>query len=78
MKRSVTDTQTEEVNHLSKSKWSNDLDGKDTIEAEGEKKKTSALSGLIQAYSKEGKSVTWGDQVRGLQVLLKSFYSTVS
>nr|GEV60627.1 YLP motif-containing protein 1 [Tanacetum cinerariifolium] len=61
VKHSVTDTQTEEVNHLSKSKWSNDLDGKDPIEA-GEKKKTSALSGLIQAYSKEGKSVTWGDQ----------------
>ncbi|PWA73215.1 YLP motif-containing protein 1 [Artemisia annua] len=62
VKRSVTDTQTEGVNHLSKSKWSNDLDGKETIEAEGEKKKTSVLSGLIQAYSKEGKSVTWGDQ----------------
>ncbi|GJT54515.1 UDP-glycosyltransferase TURAN-like protein isoform X3 [Tanacetum coccineum] len=53
VKHSVTDTQTEEVNHLSKSKWSNDLDGNDPIEA-GEKKKTSALSGLIQAYSKEG------------------------
>ncbi|GKD42179.1 YLP motif-containing protein 1 [Tanacetum coccineum] len=61
VRHSITDIHTEEVNHLSKSKWSNDLDGKDPIEAEGEKKKTSALSGLLQAYSKEGKSVTWGD-----------------
>nr|XP_043635824.1 uncharacterized protein LOC122606976 [Erigeron canadensis] len=54
--------QQKEVNHLSKSKWSNDLDGSESIEAEDGKRKASALSGLINAYSKEGKSVQWGDQ----------------
>ncbi|GJY32219.1 YLP motif-containing protein 1 [Tanacetum coccineum] len=75
VKHSVTDTQTEEVNHLSKSKWSNDLDGNDPIEA-GEKKKTSALSGLIQAYSKEGKSVTWGDQGGNVGFLISATRKT--
>lgn len=66
MKHPVTNHSIEEVNHLSKSKWSNDLDGSKSDEAEGGKKKASALSGLIQAYSKEGKSVRWGDQVCSL------------
>ncbi|KAI3685148.1 hypothetical protein L6452_34383 [Arctium lappa] len=62
VKHPVTNPVTEEVNHLSKSKWSNDLDGSESQETEGGKKNASALSGLIQAYSKEGKSVHWGDQ----------------
>ncbi|XP_071715687.1 uncharacterized protein [Rutidosis leptorrhynchoides] len=57
----VNNHPTEEVNHLSKSKWSNDLDGTEALESEGNKK-NSALSGLVKVYSKEGKSVRWGDQ----------------
>ncbi|KAJ9560153.1 hypothetical protein OSB04_005313 [Centaurea solstitialis] len=53
VKHPVTNHVMEEVNHLSKSKWSNDLDGSESLEAEGGKKNASALSGLIQAYSKE-------------------------
>ncbi|KAL4559232.1 hypothetical protein LXL04_031367 [Taraxacum kok-saghyz] len=55
------DNHTPQVKDLSKSKWSNDLDENESIEG-GEKKNGGALSGLIQAYSKEGKSVRWGDQ----------------
>ncbi|XP_024972259.1 uncharacterized protein LOC112511082 isoform X2 [Cynara cardunculus var. scolymus] len=62
VKHPVTNHVTEEVNHLSRSKWSNDMDGRESLEAEGGKKNASALSGLIQAYGKEGKSVRWGDQ----------------
>ncbi|KAI3513465.1 hypothetical protein L1887_20799 [Cichorium endivia] len=51
-----------EVKHLSRSKWSNDLDGNESHEAQDGKKTGGALSGLIQAYTKEGKSVRWGDQ----------------
>ncbi|KAK3023999.1 hypothetical protein RJ639_045019 [Escallonia herrerae] len=53
----------EEVKELGRSKWSTDLDEDDTERTEGTKGNSSALSGLIQAYSKEGKSVRWGDQV---------------
>lgn len=56
---------TEEVKQLGRSKWSNDnLDEDDT---EGTRNaaggKANSLSGLIQAYGKEGKSVHWADQV---------------
>lgn len=53
----------EEVKELGSSKWSNDLDEDDTEKSKGPKEKLNALSGLIQAYSKGGKSVHWGDQV---------------
>lgn len=63
VKHPVTKNQKEEVKHLSKSKWSNnDLDGSESIEGDGGKKKDTTLSGLILAYSKEGKSLRWGDQ----------------
>ncbi|CAI9266707.1 unnamed protein product [Lactuca saligna] len=54
---------TPEVKHLSRSKWSNDMDGNESHEEEATQN-GGALSGLIQAYgySKEGKSVRWGDQ----------------
>ncbi|KAM7479986.1 hypothetical protein LguiA_028199 [Lonicera macranthoides] len=57
---------TEEVKELKKSKWSDDLDEEDddARRTQGIRRGNStALSGLIQAYSKEGKSVRWGDQV---------------
>ncbi|OMP08996.1 YLP motif-containing protein 1 [Corchorus olitorius] len=52
-----------EVNGLSRSKWSNDLDEDETEGAEALKGNLSALSGLIQAYGKQSKSVHWSDQV---------------
>ncbi|CBI15263.3 unnamed protein product, partial [Vitis vinifera] len=51
-----------EVKELGSSKWSNDLDEDDTEKSRGPKENLNALSGLIQAYSKGGKSVHWGDQ----------------
>lgn len=51
-----------EVRELGKSKWSEDFD-EDERETEGRKGSISALSGLIHAYGKEGKSVHWGDEV---------------
>ncbi|XP_065877008.1 uncharacterized protein [Euphorbia lathyris] len=47
---------------LTKSKWSNDLDENDK-EPGGLQRNLNALSGLVQAYGKQGKSVRWSDQV---------------
>lgn len=59
-----------EVKDLGKSKWSSDLDDDDTQRNKDATKNVNALSGLIQSYSKEGKSVRWGDQVakRGFSI----------
>lgn len=54
---------TEEVKELRRSKWSDDVDEGDAQRTESSKRNSSALSGLINAYSKEGKSVCWGDKV---------------
>jgi hypothetical protein len=51
------------VKELGRSKWSNDLDEDDTERTEKVKRNLNALSGLIQAYGKETKSVRWADQV---------------
>ncbi|KAL2492750.1 Uncharacterized protein Adt_28378 [Abeliophyllum distichum] len=53
----------EEVKELRKSKWSNDLDEDDAKRTEVARGNLNALSGLIQSYSKEGKSVRWADEV---------------
>lgn len=50
-----------EVKELGRSKWSEILDEDDTDKTE--EVKGNALSGLIQAYRKEVKSVCWSDQV---------------
>ncbi|CAI9753880.1 unnamed protein product [Fraxinus pennsylvanica] len=52
----------EEVIELRKSKWSNELD-EDDKRTEVTRENLNALSGLIQSYSKEGKSVRWADKV---------------
>ncbi|KAK6920824.1 hypothetical protein RJ641_014502 [Dillenia turbinata] len=52
----------DEVKELGRSKWSDDLDENDTENAEVPKLNSNSLSGLLQAYHKEGKSVHWGDQ----------------
>ncbi|KAK9277819.1 hypothetical protein L1049_027375 [Liquidambar formosana] len=57
------DYPTERVKELGRSKWSDDLDEDDAQGMEGAKGNLNVLSGLIQAYGKEGKSVHWGDQV---------------
>ncbi|KAI4336032.1 hypothetical protein L6164_014608 [Bauhinia variegata] len=57
------ENQAEEVRELGKSKWSEDFDEDDNVQVDGLKGNINALSGLIHAYSKEGKSVHWGDQV---------------
>ncbi|MCE3049553.1 hypothetical protein HAX54_045143 [Datura stramonium] len=59
-----------DIKELAKSKWSSDLDEDDTRRNEYTTKNLNALSGLIQSYSKEGKSVRWGDQVakRGFSI----------
>ncbi|XP_009369339.2 uncharacterized protein LOC103958750 isoform X2 [Pyrus x bretschneideri] len=57
------DHPTEEVKELGRSKWSEILADDDTEKADGAKGKFNALSGLIQAYRKEAKSVCWSDQV---------------
>ncbi|KAF3671205.1 putative ABC transporter A family member 2-like [Capsicum annuum] len=61
---------TTEVKELAKSKWSSDLDEDDTQTNKDATKNLNALSGLIQSYSKERKSVRWGDQVtkRGFSI----------
>lgn len=51
------------MKELGRSKWSNDLDEDDTERTEKVKGNLNALSGLIQAYGKERKSVRWADQV---------------
>ncbi|KAF7838423.1 pollen-specific leucine-rich repeat extensin-like protein 1 isoform X1 [Senna tora] len=56
------DHPTEEVRVLGKSKWSEDFDDDENDHTESRKGNSSALSGLIHAYGKEGKSVHWGDQ----------------
>lgn len=53
----------EEVKELGRSKWSNDLDDDDSERTDGLNGHANALSGLIQAYAKEGKSVRWMDKV---------------
>lgn len=51
------------MKELGRSKWSNDLDEDDSERTEKVKGNLNALSGLIQAYGKETKSVRWADQV---------------
>ncbi|XP_021285654.1 YLP motif-containing protein 1 isoform X2 [Herrania umbratica] len=51
-----------EVKELSRSKWSNDLDEDEIEGPEAINGNLNALSGLIQAYRKKGKSVHWSDQ----------------
>ncbi|XVF11975.1 hypothetical protein REPUB_Repub08aG0075000 [Reevesia pubescens] len=51
-----------EVKELRRSKWSNDLDEDETEGSEAIKGNLNALSGLIRAYGKKGKSVHWSDQ----------------
>ncbi|XP_048228655.1 YLP motif-containing protein 1 isoform X2 [Ricinus communis] len=51
------------MKELLKSKWSHDLDEDDADRSAGAKSDVSALSGLIQAYGKQGKSLRWSDQV---------------
>lgn len=57
------DHSTEVVKDLGQSKWSEDLDEDVAERSKLVKGDSSALSGLFQAYGKEGKSVHWGDQV---------------
>ncbi|CAL5444776.1 unnamed protein product [Camellia sinensis] len=52
----------EEVKELGRSKWSDGLDDDITKRSEANKGNLNALSGLIKAYTKEVKSVHWGDQ----------------
>ncbi|CAL5362162.1 unnamed protein product [Camellia sinensis] len=53
----------EEVKELGRSKWSDGLDDDITKRSEANKGNLNALSGLIKAYTKEVKSVHWGDQI---------------
>ncbi|KAK4264232.1 hypothetical protein QN277_025440 [Acacia crassicarpa] len=59
-----------EVRELGKCKWSEEFDEDENDRTEGGKGNISALSGLIHAYGKEGKSVHWADQVgdRGFSI----------
>ncbi|XP_050122173.1 uncharacterized protein LOC126599773 [Malus sylvestris] len=57
------DHPTAEVKELGRSKWSEILYDDDSEKAEGVKGKFNTLSGLINAYRKEAKSVCWSDQV---------------
>lgn len=50
------------MKELGKSKWSDDLDEGDTQGSES-MRTNNALSGLVQAYQKQRKSVHWSDQV---------------
>ncbi|GAB2269942.1 hypothetical protein Dimus_004860 [Dionaea muscipula] len=52
----------QEVKDLGHSKWLGDLDDVDAEGTEVLKGKSNALSGLLQTYGKEGKSVHWGDE----------------
>lgn len=51
------------MKELVKSKWSDDLDEDDKEGSKGMKRNLNALSGIIQAYGKQGKTVRWSDQV---------------
>ncbi|GAV73831.1 AAA_33 domain-containing protein [Cephalotus follicularis] len=64
------DQPSEEVKALGRSKWSDDLDEDDTNNSKAARGNINALSGLIHAYRKEGKSVRWSDQVgsRGFSI----------
>ncbi|KAK1359795.1 YLP motif-containing protein 1 [Heracleum sosnowskyi] len=62
-KWSMEDNLAEEVKELRTSKWSNVFDEGDGQRSESSKSTSSALSGLISAYGKKGKSVSWGDKV---------------
>lgn len=53
------------IKELGSSKWSKDLE-EDIENSENVRGNINALSGLIQAYSKSGKSVHWGDQVNNV------------
>ncbi|KAG6386112.1 hypothetical protein SASPL_155000 [Salvia splendens] len=53
----------EVMKDLGKSKWSNDLDDDDVCKTETIRGNSSALSSLINSYSKKGKSVRWADQI---------------
>lgn len=50
------------IRELGSSKWSKDL-GEEDKKLEDVGKNINALSGLMHAYNKGGKSVHWGDQV---------------
>ena len=52
------------MKELGRSKWSDDLDDDNARKTEAAKGNRNALSGLIKAYAKGGKSVHWGDKVR--------------
>ncbi|KAG8652489.1 hypothetical protein MANES_06G096000v8 [Manihot esculenta] len=56
------DHSTTGVKELGKSKWSDDLDEDDKEGSKGMKRNLNALSGIIQAYGKQGKTVRWSDQ----------------
>lgn len=51
------------IKELGCSKWLKNLDEEEDEKAGGVGKKLNALSGLVHAYTKGGKSVHWGDQV---------------
>ncbi|XP_028763399.1 uncharacterized protein LOC114721719 [Neltuma alba] len=59
-----------EVRELGKSKWSEEFDEDENDRTEVGKGNASALSGLIHAYGKEGKSVHWADEIgnRGFSI----------
>ncbi|XP_074348755.1 uncharacterized protein LOC141687403 isoform X2 [Apium graveolens] len=61
-KYGMEDHPAEEVKALKTSKWSNEVDEGDGQRSESSKSNSSALSGLISAYGKKGKSVSWGDK----------------
>ncbi|XP_071902447.1 uncharacterized protein [Coffea arabica] len=69
----------EEVKELGKSKWSNNLDEDDNHKNE-DTRNLNSLSGLRKSYSKEGKSVRWGDQVRnsGFSIAVAKFRNIAS
>ena len=57
---------TEEFRDLGKSKWSEDYEEDDNDQTDNLKGNVNVLSGILNAYGKEGKSVHWGDQVCNL------------
>lgn len=59
----MEDHPTEEVKELRTSKWSHEFDEGDGQRSESAKSNSGALSGLISAYGKKDKSVSWGDKV---------------
>ncbi|KAL1812490.1 hypothetical protein ACET3Z_022555 [Daucus carota] len=62
-KWNMEDHPTEEVKELRTSKWSHEFDEGDGQRSESAKSNSGALSGLISAYGKKDKSVSWGDKV---------------